>query len=280
VKPTEARALMRDALKSTIDEGELSSIIRIVFDFLKIDLLRTEVAEQEVAFIKEVIQRLSKHEPLQYILGEAWFYGLKFLVNQHVLIPRPETEELVDLMLKQLPVNNKLHLLDIGTGSGCIPISLAKNAPLWSLHGIDISTNALQVAQHNAELHKVNIRFSQVDILSEVQLPLPIFDVIVSNPPYILLNEKKEMSPTVWSYEPTPALFVTNNDPLQFYKAILHFASSHLTSNGLLFFETHVTYANEVAAYMMQHGYTNVQVVKDMQGNNRMVHGQKPARDN
>lgn len=275
MKPIEAKALMRDALKNTMDEGELLSIIRIVFDFLKIDLLQAEVAVQEVAFIQEVINRLSKHEPLQYILGEAWFYGLKFFVNQHVLIPRPETEELVDLMLKQLPMNNKLHILDIGTGSGCIPISLAKNAPMWRLHGIDISSNALQVAQHNAELHQVNIAFSQVDILSEVKLPLPVFDVIVSNPPYILLDEQKEMSPTVWAYEPTPALFVTDNDPLQFYKAIVHFASSHLTANGLLFFETNMAYANEVAAFMLQHEYTNVQVVKDMQGNNRIVHGQK-----
>jgi len=187
--------------------------------------------------IQRALQRLLTHEPLQYVTGKAHFYGMEFKVNRHVLIPRPETEELVQLIL-QSPVANRSSpsILDIGTGSGCIPIALNKNLPAAKVFAIDISTDALTVAKENAAINKVEVSFIEADILSpEIDQKLPQqFDVIVSNPPYITYSERHEMLSKVLEHEPHLALFVPDNDPLLFYKAITGFATKHLQKNGAL----------------------------------------------
>lgn len=275
VKVNEGKNFIRNSLADKIEDDEIIAIIQLLFAFLGVELFRQELNTKEILFIENAVHRLRKHEPLQYILGEAWFYNLKFKVNKHVLIPRPETEELVDLMLKKLPLKQSLNILDIGTGSGCIPIALAKNAPLWKLHALDVSNDALTMARQNAEMLGVNINFKQGDILNAANLDMQMFDVIVSNPPYILPNEKAEMNPNVLAYEPHRALFVTDNDPLQFYKAIVQFASNYLIPNGFLFFETNTAYANNVSELLKLYGYKNETLIQDIHGNDRIVFAHK-----
>lgn len=220
-------------------------------------------------------KRLLQHEPLQYVLGEAWFYNLPFTVNQHVLIPRPETEELVHLILSTIDIRDStFRLLDIGTGSGCIPIAIQKNNSLVQAYGMDISEEALAVANQNAKRNNVDVEFFKGDILgANIHSPISNFDIIVSNPPYITEVEKKEMHPNVLDYEPHLALFVTNNDPLQFYDAIAAFASKHLAIGGALYVEINAMYGNEVKACMEAYHFTDVTIIKDMQGKDRIVCG-------
>ncbi len=223
--------------------------------------------------------RLMDMEPLQYVLGEAWFYNLPFNVNKHVLIPRPETEELVYKIIAQIAnFPSDSTLLDIGTGSGCIPISIKKNKPNVKVYGMDISEDALSVAKQNAERNNVEVEFFKGDILNEKELHTSngkqlTFDIIVSNPPYITEVEKKEMHRNVLAYEPHLALFVTNNDPLQFYEAIAVFASKHLVPQGELYVEVNAMYGNEVKACLEKHHFTDVTITKDMQGKDRIVSG-------
>ena len=229
------------------------------------------------------LEKLKNHEPIQYILGKTEFFGLPFLVNKNTLIPRPETEELVAWILDEITIfkkkeATKLTILDIGTGTGCIPISLAKNIDFAAISAIDISKKALEVALKNAELHKVSISFFEMDILKTSNLNLlskdknPInFDIIVSNPPYIRNLEKTEMQKNVLENEPHQALFVSDENPLIFYEKIADLALLHLSKNGFLFFEINQYLGNQTVEMLSNKGYKNIELRKDIFGNDRMI---------
>ena len=222
--------------------------------------------------IQKTLQELLLHKPVQYVLGEAWFYRMKFKVNEHVLIPRPETEELVEQLIKDR--KSKLTdpaILDIGTGSGCIPIAIKKKLPASKVTGIDVSSDALTLANENAALHNAHISFIGLDFLDESTWPsLPLFDIIISNPPYIPINEKAELGKNVADFEPHLALFVPDDSPLIFYEKIAAFGRDHLLPNGKIYLEAHEDYAKETAALFGSH-YQTVMIKKDMYGKERMI---------
>jgi release factor glutamine methyltransferase len=216
------------------------------------------------------LDALLRQKPVQYVLGEAWFYNMTLKVNEHVLIPRPETEELVQLALKESAGSRKA-ILDIGTGSGCIAIAIKKNIPYADVMAIDVGKEALLVASENAAKQNTTIEFLQVDFLDEAQwAALPNFDIIISNPPYIPINEKEKLAINVVAFEPHQALFVPDDSPLMFYKKIADFGKAHLNANGKLFMETHEDYASQTANLFLQ-GYKEVVIKKDIFGKERMV---------
>ena len=230
-------------------------------------------SEQEITSLianrlKQITTDLKTNKPIQYILGETEFYGLKLKVNEHTLIPRPETEELVDWVLKQ----EFSSALDIGTGSGCIPIALAKHTNA-SIMAIDVSENALEVAKENAILNAVKVKFILQDILHSESLPK--VDLIVSNPPYVLDNEKVKMQKNVLDFEPDLALFVANNNPLIFYKKIAQLAFESLNENGKLFFEINEQFGADTIAMLTEIGFVNIALKKDINDKDRMVKATK-----
>jgi release factor glutamine methyltransferase len=230
------------------------------------------LTQQEEA--NNILTQLKTGKPLQYALGYTEFYGLKFLVNTSTLIPRPETEELVQWVLDsvegyKLKVEG-LNLLDIGTGSGCIAISLKKNLPAAKVSAIDISVDALNTAKENAKLNEVEVNFIQADILNS-QLATRNFQLIISNPPYVTLEDKKRMHTNVTDFEPHTALFVPEDDPLLFYRAIADFALINLMGNGLLFFEINESLGKETAALLQSKGFKNIELRQDMSGRDRMI---------
>ncbi|MBC8265614.1 MAG: peptide chain release factor N(5)-glutamine methyltransferase [Flavobacteriales bacterium] len=227
-----------------------------------------DIASEISDKIKQIVFDLKTKKPLQYILGETEFYGLKFKVNEHTLIPRPETEELVDWILQE----DFKSALDIGTGSGCIPISLAKNSKAI-LSAIDVSENALKVAKENAEMNDVKINFIQQDILKVDALPK--VDLIVSNPPYVLDTEKKLMMANVLDHEPHLALFVPNDNPLLFYKKIADLADKSLVKGGKLFFEINEQFGQETIAILSDYGFVNIELKKDINDKDRMIKAMK-----
>ena len=212
----------------------------------------------------QIIEDLKTRKPLQYILGETTFYGLKLKVNEYTLIPRPETEELVAWILQE----DFKSALDIGTGSGCIAIALAKFSNA-SISAIDISANGLKVAQENAILNNVKVVFTQQNILQTKILPK--VNLIVSNPPYVLNSEKERMHENVLAYEPHSALFVTDKNPLIFYKQIANLATKSLTSGGKLFFEINEQFANELIVILTQNGFVDIELKKDINDRDRMI---------
>ncbi len=217
------------------------------------------------------IQELKKNKPIQYILGYEYFGNLKLCVNQDVLIPRPETEELVLWAKKTLDNSERsMKIIDLGTGSGCIPIWLKKHCPQIKMWAMDVSDKALTLAKENAQLHQTEITFFQDDILDPKLDASEKFDLIISNPPYIAVSEKKDMDNHVFDYEPSIALFVSNGDPLQFYKAILLFAKKHLKSQGQLFVELHQDYATQVKT-LFDEQLWETELKKDMYDNYRML---------
>lgn len=232
------------------------------------------LSDDKKSELETIFSRISKGEPVQYVLGTADFCGLKFHVEPGVLIPRPETEELVAWTEATFHEIKGKSILDIGTGSGCIAISLAKRIEDAEVEAWDISKEALRIASKNAESINANVMFSECDILSPLQTKAKKFSAIVSNPPYICNKEKADMERNVLEHEPALALFVTDSDPLLFYKAISQKAvSSLLSDKGALLFEVNRTYANEVAEVMKEHGFTNIEIRKDFIGNDRMVRG-------
>lgn len=222
--------------------------------------------------IQKTLEELLLHKPVQYVLGEAWFYHIKLKINAHVLIPRPETEELVEQLIKDR--KSKLTdpaILDIGTGSGCIPIAVKKNMPASRVSAIDVSKNALALAKENAAMHNAHIDFMLLDFLDESTWPgLPLFDVIISNPPYIPVAEKEKLDKNVTGFEPHLALFVPDEKPLIFYEKIAAFGSDHLLPNGKIYLETHEDHAKETAALFRNH-YQTVVIKKDIYGKERMI---------
>ena len=235
-----------------------------------------ELSSEEKVKFESAIHRLSEHEPIQYILGETEFFGLKFKVDKNVLIPRPETEELVQWILDdviELNTSSKLKILDLGTGSGCIAISLAKNLTNAEIFALDISEKALKTAKENAGLNKVNLKFIETDILNLEELTGK-FDVIVSNPPYVREMEKAEMHRNVLENEPKLALYVKDADSLIFYKKITKLAKKSLQKSGNLYFEINQYLANETEEILKNTGFKTV-LKKDIFGNYRMLRGNK-----
>lgn len=246
-------------------------IVEVRFGLYKFQVKQEDkrLTESELLAMRNVVKRLEKSEPLQYILGETEFYGFPIKVNTNVLIPRPETEELVEWVLDNS--SGKSTVLDIGTGSGCIPIALKKKNNLWDVYAVDISEKALELAQESAKLNEASVKFIQKDILTESLEDLPKMDVIVSNPPYVLNSDKEKMNANVLAFEPHLALFVEDDTPLIFYKRIAHLALSQLNTGGMLFFEIHEAFGQETKSMLENMGYSNVIIREDMQGKHRMI---------
>lgn len=216
--------------------------------------------------------QLLQHKPIQYVLGEAWFYHLKFKVNEAVLIPRPETAELVEMVIEsRKSLLTDASILDIGTGSGCIAIAIKKNMPAAIVSAIDVSESALKIAKENAKEHNTRIEFMQMDFLDELTWDrLPQYHVIISNPPYIPKKEKEKLDKNVVDHEPHLALFVPDKDPLLFYDKIAAFGRSHLNSNGKIYLEVHEDLAEATKALFQKH-YSYAEIKKDMFGRERML---------
>jgi release factor glutamine methyltransferase len=229
-----------------------------------------QIPEADFEKTKKIVKRLKDFEPLQYILGETEFYGLKLKVNPSVLIPRPETEELVDWITKSGLTEN-CSVLDIGTGSGCIALALKSQFKDAEVFGIDISEKALEIARQNAVINGLDVRFLKADILNRDHFEWENFDVIVSNPPYIMELEKAKMHANVLNFEPQNALFVSDNDPLVFYRSIAAFAKKHLKNFGLLYFEINENMGPEMFKLLIDFGFSEIEVRKDISGKNRMV---------
>lgn len=232
-----------------------------------------EISDGEVQKLKQALERLRQHEPVQYITGTTEFYGMEFYVDSNVLIPRPETEELVEWILQECEEQHEIHILDIGTGSGCIAISLAKHLPKAKVSAIDISEEAIKVARKNADHNKVEVNFFQVDILQADELPQN-YDIIVSNPPYVRELEKKEMQRNVLEYEPETALYVKDEDPLLFYRKISGLASDNLKKGGKLYLEINQYLGKETEALLAEKNF-QTRLKKDIFGVDRMLRGVK-----
>jgi len=235
-------------------------------------------SNEQQALIDHIIQRINTSEPVQYITGVSNFYGRDFKVNPHVLIPRPETEEIIIQVLdflKTQPIQSEIKILDVGTGSGCIPITLALEVPNANVFATDISKAALTVARENAHQHRAPITFYLHDILGIEPLPFSEFDVFVSNPPYITESEKLNMQANVLNYEPHQALFVPDDNALVFYKQIASLGNKMIRSGGLLIFEINERYGEAVAALLNSSGYIGVEIIKDLSQKQRMVKGIK-----
>lgn len=273
-----------EQLKVLYDANEVNSLFMMVLENVvnissaKIKAFpETEISTPDSERITDILTRLATGEPIQYTLGYTEFYGLRFEVNPSVLIPRPETEELVDWAIKswQLAVGSWMapfNILDIGTGSGCIPISLKKNLPDAKVSAIDISAEALQTAKQNAWLNKVDVNFILDDILNpKSEILNSKSEIIISNPPYVTLEDKKLMHTNVTDFEPHTALFVPEDDPLIFYKAIADFASTRLEKGGLLFFEINEIYGKQIIELLNIKQFINIELRKDISGKDRMV---------
>jgi release factor glutamine methyltransferase len=277
MKLKEYRTYFLEKLTPLYDSMEAESFFNIALTELKgwkrIDLaLQPDavLSSDEIAQWNNVLVQLEEQKPIQYIFGKAYFYGLEFEVNENTLIPRPETEELVEWIIHENKHREQIKILDIGTGSGCIPISLAKNLPDVKLSAIDISVEALAVAKRNAVHNNTNVNFIHQDILTAESLPQS-FDIIVSNPPYVRHLEKQEIKENVLQYEPHLALFVEDNDALLFYRKIALLAKGHLTPAGRLYFEINQYLGPETVQLLEDFGFKHVVLKKDIYGNDRMI---------
>jgi release factor glutamine methyltransferase len=258
-------------------EDEISAIAFEVLDHFgisKTDILTQKITTFNYEQLTSVVQRLNKHEPVQYVLGKAWFCGHKFSVNPSVLIPRPETEMLVEEALKFKPSNKDCFILDIGTGSGCIAISLALMFPDAQVKAIDISEDALRTAKQNARNLNANVDFINHNILTN-DFPDQEFDLIVSNPPYIGESEMNTISRNVIDYEPHLALFIKEPDPLIFYRAISIVAARSLKPGGQVLAEINERFGPEIKSIFQSSGLTDCTIIKDLSGKNRIVNAQK-----
>jgi len=276
----EAQQHLLQQLQALYDAREAGNIADWVMEHLtgkkKIDRLLVKndpLAPEQLSSLERITRELMQHRPVQYVLGEAWFAGNPFFVNEEVLIPRPETEELVDWMVEEIQ-NSKFKIqkiLDIGTGSGCIPVALKKKLPSLAITSVDKSAGALAVASKNTAQLKADIQLQQLDFLDEANWKgLPVFDLIVSNPPYIKQSESGSMARHVTDFEPSLALFVPDEDALVFYRKIGLFAQTHLSAGGMLFFEINEALGNATTALLEQQGY-QVALKKDLQGKDRMI---------
>ncbi|HRZ30986.1 MAG TPA: peptide chain release factor N(5)-glutamine methyltransferase [Flavobacterium sp.] len=275
------KALFQNELSPFFDAMEIDQFFYLTlekrYQLKRVDLALNpnfEITVEEEQYWNSVLIQLKTQKPIQYILGETSFYGLTFLVNEYTLIPRPETEELVQWILETNPTSSEIALLDIGTGTGCIPITLKKNLPKATVFASDVSEKALEVATKNASMNQVDVTFLQNDILATTRLEQQ-FDVIVSNPPYVRELEKKEINTNVLQFEPHLALFVADNDALLFYRKIAQLAQEYLQPNGQLFFEINQYLGTEMVALVASYGFTEIELRQDIYGNDRMLRAVK-----
>jgi len=274
------KAYFNQKLKQNFSERELAQLFELTFYYLKgwekITLRINDnaaLSESELLKLNNVVKRLFKNEPIQHIFNQAEFYEIPFYVNHNVLVPRQETEELVDLIIQKSA--NKKVLLDIGTGSGCIPVAIGYNLPTLKLYGLDVSLEALEIAGRNAKTNDVKLNLIQQDILSLDSLSSIIeeeIDVIVSNPPYITEEEKKQMAENVLAYDPHLALFVSNETPLIFYNKIAKLAYQKLGIGGELYFEINEYFGQETKELVQSFGFQKVELIQDINGKDRIVY--------
>ena len=294
MKIAEAERYIRETLSGIYEEGEARNIAGLAMEHVtslssadrlsKGDHLLSAPQQEQ---LEKDVQRLKQHEPIQYIMNKAWFYGMELFVDKAVLIPRPETEELVEWIINDVRASGKdvferkpmeadetttLKLLDVGSGSGCIALALKKAMPKAEVWGCDISEEALNVARRNGSALDIRVDFQGMNFLDPAQQKhLPTVDIVVSNPPYIPLSGKDGMDLNVVSHEPHTALFVPDDDALVFYKALAHFAKNRLYNGGSIYMEIHEDLGNDVVSLFQQEGYSHVALRKDMQGKDRMV---------
>lgn len=266
------------SLKDICFENELKSIFFIIVEKLldesKISFqfnLKNSLSDNQKLKYSNIKKRLKNKEPIQYIFNEAYFYGNKFYVDKNVLIPRQETEELVDLIINENNSEN-IYILDIGTGTGCIPISLSLKLKNSNIYSCDISEKAIEIAEKNSKLLNATVNFFIIDILNQSEyFSERKYDIIVSNPPYVTNSQKKQMQTNVLDFEPYIALFVDDSNPLLFYKEILNFSSLNLKSNGKLYFEINELYGNEVSELLNLYNYNKIEIIKDINNKDRFV---------
>jgi len=275
MKLKEALEQLKSGLAGVAEPQEVQAMIRVicedVFHYDQVDVaLRQESELPDFApqRIADIIARLRRNEPLQYIVGHALFHGHQFKVTPAVLIPRPETEQLVDLIIDENPASD-LRVLDMGTGSGCIAVSLARALKFPQVDALDVSRDALEVARENAVALKTKVRFFESDMLSPQ--PPGRYDIIVSNPPYICWSEREAMEGNVKDYEPGQALFVPDNDPLLFYKAIVPYAAQSLERGGRLYLEINQRFGNEMKRLLEDNGFDEVRIIEDSFGKSRFA---------
>jgi len=276
------RRYYKQQLADNYDEKEIDSFLYLLFEeyagLSKAQILlnaEATISESELLKIHFAVKALMNNKPIQYIIGSSEFYGLQFKVNPDVLIPRPETEELVELVIKENAEKEKQSIIDIGTGSGCIAITLKKYLPDHEVCGIDFSANALNMAEGNAKSNNQGIQFRKMDFLNLRNWDkLDTYDVIVSNPPYVRKSEMGQMHNNVLDYEPAMALFVEDENPLLFYGAIAKFAKDHLNRSGTVYCEINQYLGKETSALFFDAGFQSVDIVKDMNGNDRILKAQ------
>ena len=273
----QAKEFISSSLQGIYPKNEINSICNLIIanitGFSRTEIIlnkNTKFSANQRFLLEKFVDALKKHTPVQYVLSETEFYGLPFKVDNNVLIPRPETEELVEWIQSTLSTDLSYKMLDIGTGSGCIAISLKSIFPKSLVSAFDISEGALEVARENAELNDFEIDFQKVDILNPPIINYK-WDIIVSNPPYIPEMEKSEILAHVLEFEPHTALFVPDSRPLLFYETIATFALQHLNIGGMLFFEIHRDFGQQAARLLEGMGFKNVILRKDLSGNDRMV---------
>lgn len=266
---------IKSELSALYNQNEVESFVSLLlYKIGKIDRVQRLISDniafthEQMILLNDAISRLKKYEPIQYILGKTEFYGLTIKTDRRALIPRPETEELVDWILHEYP--KAQTVLDICTGSGCIAIGLAKQLSTAKVDAIDISCSAIDLAKENANINKAPIDFYQADILSTDSLSQK-YDIIVSNPPYITISEKTDMMPNVLDYEPDLALFVDNENPIVFYKKIADLATTYLKEGGMLFFEINRKFGNEIVSLLACKGFRDIVLKKDISGNDRFI---------
>ena len=265
-------------LETIYSPNEAANITKLFFEselnISRVDMIKHPdalLSEESGSKLESSLALLMNHTPIQYVIGNTWFHSLNFKVTPDVLIPRPETEELVSAVIDYLKNNSTRNLLEIGTGSGCISITIKKNIPDVNITAIDISRAALNIAKENAKANKAVISFLEIDFLASTRWSeIGKFDLVVSNPPYIPYKEMIEMDKNVILFEPSIALFVPNENPLIFYKHILHFCEKQLSESGNIFMEIHEGYGQEIYALFSSSGYQTT-LVNDLYGKNRIV---------
>lgn len=274
------RNFIKNELKGLFSPDEINSLTRLIlekeFSIPLADVLTCKfnhLSDAEMQRLSEIVGKLKNSEPIQYILGETDFFGLTFYLDDSVLIPRPETEELVQWIVDSVK-NEPLKILDIGTGSGCIAVTLAKKLPFAEVHAWDISRDALGVARKNADKNGVHLFLAEKDILQE-SVSDEKFDIVVSNPPYVTEFEKGEMQENVLNFEPHLAMFVSDQNALVFYEKIADFALKNLNKGGKLFFEINREKGNQIEMLLQQRGFGNIERQKDISGNERMIKAEK-----
>lgn len=276
------RTISGELAKVLSSQGEASAAASIIFEdvagYTKTFIFANgdrEITDWMQSRIKAVVVRVMAGEPVQYAVGRARFMGNDFVVTPDVLIPRPETAGLVDMIVDRWGSRSDLTVCDIGTGSGCIAISLARALPFCRVTAIDVSAAAIAVARFNASNLKVNIEFVEADILTAVP-PRGLYDIIVSNPPYVTQSESADMDARVLDYEPGAALFVPDDDPLRFYRAIAAYGRSALKSGGMLYFEINQNFPDQTVALLESKGFVDVAARRDFKGNYRYVSAVQP----